>query len=62
MCTWLPLAPQVDKLSLDRVTVFPDGELNVEALAIVPGEHQQVGGHAWRGGRGRQARHVEALL
>ena len=28
---------QVDKLSMDRVTVFPDGELNVEALAAVPG-------------------------
>ncbi|KXZ56639.1 hypothetical protein GPECTOR_1g576 [Gonium pectorale] len=28
---------QVDKLSLDHVTVFPDGELNVQAVAAAPG-------------------------
>ncbi|GLC35838.1 hypothetical protein PLESTB_000499600 [Pleodorina starrii] len=28
---------QVDKLSLDQVTVFPDGELNVQAVASAPG-------------------------
>ncbi|PNH01101.1 hypothetical protein TSOC_013030, partial [Tetrabaena socialis] len=28
---------QVDKLSLDQVTVYPDGELNVQAVAAVPG-------------------------
>ncbi|GFR41222.1 hypothetical protein Agub_g1895 [Astrephomene gubernaculifera] len=27
---------QVDKLSMDQVTVFPDGELNVQAVAGVP--------------------------
>ncbi|KAG2499362.1 hypothetical protein HYH03_002937 [Edaphochlamys debaryana] len=27
---------QVDKLSLDQVTVFPDGELNVQAVTSVP--------------------------
>eukprot|EP00798_Chlamydomonas_sp_ICE-L_P008206 gene8206-1468_t len=28
---------EVDKLSMDRVTVFPDGELNIEAMAAAPG-------------------------
>eukprot|EP00983_Pelagomonas_calceolata_P076128 1153287-Pelagomonas_calceolata.AAC.4 len=28
---------QIDKLSMDKVTVFPDGELNVDAVASVPG-------------------------
>jgi hypothetical protein len=28
---------EIDKLSLDHVTVFPDGQLNVEAVASVPG-------------------------
>ncbi|GFH21531.1 uncharacterized protein HaLaN_18856 [Haematococcus lacustris] len=28
---------EIDKLSLDHVTVFPDGELNVAAVASVPG-------------------------
>jgi len=28
---------QIDKLSMDKVTVFPDGELNIDAVASVPG-------------------------
>lgn len=28
---------QVDKLSMDHVTVFPDGQLNIEAVASMPG-------------------------
>lgn len=31
------VCPQIDKLSMDHVTVFPDGQLNVEAVASVPG-------------------------
>ena len=28
---------EIDKLSMDHVTVFPDGQLNIDAVASVPG-------------------------
>jgi hypothetical protein len=28
---------QIDKLSMERVSVFPDGDINIEAIASAPG-------------------------
>jgi hypothetical protein len=44
---------EIDRLSLDHVTVFPDGELNVEAVASMPATaafSRPLSAGAWLGG------------